>query len=93
MISGYFDPVTANTAERLPALKQEGRPLLVLIHNAPTAILPARARAELVAGLRGVDYVCDSPGDLEAQIHLEDEHRGDLVRLIRHVHERQKASS
>jgi len=91
VVSGYFDPMTASHAARLAQLKSGGKPLLVLIASPEGAILPARARAELVAGLSVVDYVCDS-ADLPADIHLEDEHRLGLGKLIDHVHARQQAA-
>ena len=51
VVSGHFDPVTASIAEHLASLKVPGKPLLVLIRTANNGILPARARAELVAAL------------------------------------------
>jgi glycerol-3-phosphate cytidylyltransferase-like family protein len=93
VVSGYFDPVVASHAERLAALKRNGEPLLVLITTPPNPILPARARAELVAGLKVVDYVCDAPDGIAPQILLEQEHAERLAQLIDHVHARQRASS
>jgi hypothetical protein len=93
VVSGYFDPMIASHAERLATLKNGGQPLLVLISTPPDAILPAAARAQLVAGLSVVDYVCDTPGDLRAEIALEAEHAEVLEQLIRHVHARQRATS
>lgn len=93
VVSGYFDPLIASHAERLASLKRDGTPLLVLIATPPAAILPAAARAQLVAGLAVVDYVCDTPGSLSAEIPLEAEHAGLFEQLIRHVHARQRAAS
>jgi len=93
VISGYFDPLIASHAERLASLKRDGAPLLVLIATPPAAILPAAARAQLVAGLVVVDYVCDSPGGLSPHVALEAEHVEVLDQLIRHVHARQRATS
>jgi hypothetical protein len=93
VVSGYFDPMIASHAERLITLKQEDTPLLVLVATPPDAILPALARAQLVAGLSVVDYVCESPDGVPAQIHLEDEHAVLLTKLIDHVHARQRAAS
>ena len=93
VVSGFFDPMIASHAEHLIMLKQEGTPLLVLVATPPDAILPALARAQLVAGLSVVDYVCDAPDGLTAQIHLEDEHAQLLTKLIDHVHARQRAAS
>jgi hypothetical protein len=93
VVSGYFDPMVASHAERLTALKRDGEPLLVLISTPPDPILPAAARAQLVAGLSVVDYVCDAPNGLVAQIALEGEHAQLLARLIQHVQARQRAGS
>ena len=93
VVSGYFDPMIASHAERLTKLKREGTPLLVLVATPPEAILPALARAQLVAGLSVVDYVCDAPDGITPQIHLEDEHAELLAQLIDHVHARQRAAS
>jgi hypothetical protein len=65
----------------------------VLIATPPAAILPAAARAQLVAGLAVVDYVCESPGALTPQVSLEAEHAEFFEQLIRHVHARQRAAS
>ena len=93
VVSGYFDPMVASYAEQLAKLKEDGRPLLVLITEPPEPVLPALARAQLVAGLAAVDYVCATPDGVRAQISLEAQHSSGLVSLIRHVHSRQRASS
>jgi hypothetical protein len=64
IVSGYFDPLLASHAERLRNIKREGTPLLVLIADPGNPILPARARAELVAGLAVVDHVVESESGL-----------------------------
>ena len=91
VVSGYFDPMTAGLAERLVQLKQNGKLLLVLIRTPGDAILPARARAQLVAALRVVDVVCDEQLTLDVAHKLETEHRRQFARLVAHVHQRQKA--
>ena len=93
VVSGYFDPMVAGYAEELAKLKHDGKPLLVLIANPPEPILPARARAQLVAGLAAVDYVCDSRGELTPEVTLEEQHAAGRENLIRHVHSRQRAAS
>ncbi len=93
IISGYFDPLVASHAERLSALKPDGRKLLVLIATPDNAILPAAARAELVAGLRAVDYVAELTASLTPQIHLEQEDKQRFEALLQHVHARQKCES
>ncbi len=93
VVSGYFDPLLAGHAERLHSLKREDTPLLVLIADPGNPILPARARAELVAGLAVVDYVVESGNGLMPHIRLEQEHDKRLDELIEHVHARQRAAS
>ena len=83
--------MTAGLAERLVQLKQNGKLLLVLIRTPGDAILPARARAQLVAALRVVDFVCDQPVALEIAHKLEAEHERQFAALVVHVHQRQKA--
>ena len=85
--------MVASHAERLAQLKTASQPLLVLITTPPHPILDHRARAQLVAGLAVVDYVCDEPGGLTAQISLDAEHAARLLQLIEHVHARQRATS
>jgi len=93
VVSGYFDPLVASHAERLAELKRERVPLLVLIATPDDAILPARARAELAAGLAVVDYVCETADDVAPHLSLESEHTERLAQLIEHVHTRQQAAS
>ncbi len=92
MVSGYFDPMLAWHAGSLAQLKREGSPLLVLIADPEQSILPMRARAELVAALRVVDYVSES-GDLTPHFSLEQEDSDRLANLIERVHARQNAAS
>jgi bifunctional ADP-heptose synthase (sugar kinase/adenylyltransferase) len=94
VVSGYFDPLLAIHAERLEELKREQpRPLIVAIADPDNPILPARARAELVAGLAVVDYVTESAEGLTSGLvpifRLEQEHQAALDDLIERVHARQ----
>lgn len=57
LVTGYFDPVTAAHAVRLSELRRNGEQLVVAISDPPDPLLPARARAELLAALKAVDYV------------------------------------
>ena len=93
MVSGYFDPVLASHAERLAGLKRDGAPLLVLIATPEDPILPARARAELVAGLAVVDHVAEIVEGPMPHVRLETEDRTRLGELIERVAARQKAAS
>ena len=93
MVSGYFDPLLASHAARLNELRGDGKPLIVLIASSPDSIFPARARAELVAGLRVVDYVVESVDGMSPQIRMEQEDLARLEKLIEHVHSRQRAAS
>lgn len=63
LVRGYFDPLLAEHARRLSELA-EGGWLAVAVADPPAPILPARARAELVAALRVVD--CVVLGDADA---------------------------
>jgi len=96
-VTGYFDPLLAAHAERLAELKAEGRPLIAAIADPENPILPARARAELVAGLAVVDYVVESADGLDSGItpnfRLEEEDRARLEELIEHVHARKAKTS
>jgi hypothetical protein len=51
-VVGLFDPLTATQARRL-----HGRNLLAVVLDVPDTLLPAAARAELVAALRNVSAV------------------------------------
>ncbi len=93
VVSGCFDPITAEHAERLAQLQQPGRKLLVLITDPPDPILPSLARAQIVAGLKVVDQVAVAgPGAPKAQVELEAEDAERLRKLIAHVHSRQSAA-
>ncbi len=91
--SGHFDPLISSFAEELAAIKQKHpeAPLVVLIRSSQNPILPARARAELVAALAVVDYVSDAESNVEPSYPLETEHEHKLRDLIAQVHGRQNA--
>jgi len=93
VVSGFFDPLVASHAQRLAGLKQDGTTLLVLISTPPDPILPARARAELVASLGVVDHVAESVDGLSPHLRLEQEDVERLEQLMAHVHARQRAAS
>jgi len=56
-VCGYFDPLLAGHLALLKARRVAGKPLAVRILDAPGPILPADARARLVAAIEMVDYV------------------------------------
>ncbi len=96
IVSGFFDPITSAHAERLQALKHPSQPLLILIATPANPILPAEARAVLLAGLACVDYVTIIgsvyPDGLNPHTQLEAEDAERLEQLIRHVQARQQAA-
>lgn len=61
VVTGYFDPVVAEHARRLATAKGDAHLLMAVITSPDQPILPARARAELVAALAVVDYVVLPP--------------------------------
>ncbi|MBM3787191.1 MAG: hypothetical protein FJW30_22775 [Acidobacteria bacterium] len=92
VVAGYFDPVAAMHAARLRELAGEHGPLTVCVCDPADPLLPANARAELVAALRDVARVVIGEKALNAFRTVVDERPGDLERraaLIRHVHARQ----
>ncbi len=101
LATGWFDPVLAGHARRLEALRDESARLMVVVADPRSPILPARARAELVAALRVVDYVVlPEKGCLEhllTQLEAVEIARGEVADelltrdLIHHVHTRQRA--
>ena len=93
VVSGYFDPLLAAHARRLAQLRRDHTPLLVLVSTPSDPILPARARAELVASLGVVDHVAEAAEGIEVEINLEQEDNARLEQLIEHVHARQSATS
>jgi bifunctional ADP-heptose synthase (sugar kinase/adenylyltransferase) len=97
IVSGYFDPMTKEHAERLQSLKKPGKELLVLIATPANPILPSGARAALVAGLACVDHVTEIggayPDGLTPQVQLETEDAERLALLIDHVRLRQQAGN
>ena len=91
LVSGYFDPLLASHAARLSELKRGT--LIVAIENPARPILDARARAEMVASLKMVDYVVESTDGLAPAVRLEQEDERRREQLIAHVHLRQQGAS
>ncbi len=99
LLTGFFDPLLAAEAQAVEAAARPGHALFVLVEDPPEPLLSARARAELVAGLRVVDYVVlagtDPAGLAEAiapGVRMDRREAGLNARrnLIEHVHQRQK---
>ena len=100
VVTGYFDPLLASHVRRLREIAGPGGRLIVAVADPDRPLLPARARAELVAALEMVEAVVPAEGNL-SELHemapaidiyheeSSDERRRD--ELIRHVHERQDA--
>ncbi len=101
VVTGTFDVIRAQDARELAAIRARHpeRPLLAVILPLADAWLPQRARAELVAGLRMVDYVLNpDDGPLETLlaslqpaevVRLETVHADRKRQLMEHVHRRQ----
>ncbi|HEY7306208.1 MAG TPA: hypothetical protein VH601_18935 [Bryobacteraceae bacterium] len=56
-IAGFFDPLTSIQASRLADIAKKGHNVLAIVLAAPDCLLPADARAALVAAVRGVSAV------------------------------------
>ena len=99
VVTGYFDLLRAGHACELEAIRQRtGGALLALVLPWDDAYLSQRARAEMTAALRVIDYVVAvDHGDVEALvsalgpfevIRLESSHALRNRELIEHVHRR-----
>jgi hypothetical protein len=105
VVTGAFDPMLAEDARQLAEIRAAHAdcPLLAVVLPLPMELLPVRARAELVAALRVVDYVVTAPDAATAATTnalLAALEPGHLVRLeaaqavrkrqlMEHVHRRQ----
>jgi bifunctional ADP-heptose synthase (sugar kinase/adenylyltransferase) len=93
LVTGFFDPLVAAHPRRLEELARAGAALFVSIQDPPHPLLPARARAELVAALRVVDYVMLGGAiAADAVFHEEDADRLRTQELTKHVRERQEGT-
>jgi hypothetical protein len=57
VVVGVFDPLTAAQAKRIAECARRGRPVLVVVLDDGETLLPAEARAALMASLRDVRLV------------------------------------
>lgn len=89
VVSGFFDPLLAVHAQRLAAAAK-GRKLVVAIRDPENAILPARARAELVAALAPVTMVVveDLPGLVRQPVSFEQQDEATMREFVEHVRRR-----
>lgn len=99
VVTGYFDPLTAAHAARLAQIAATVEVLLVVVRTPERPLLPARARAELVAALSAVNHVVVEEGDPawiaqlpSAQLVREEVADARRTRdLVVRVHQRQAA--
>jgi hypothetical protein len=93
-VTGYFDPLTAAHANRLREIRSQHSGVVVFLSEPAKAVLPARARAELIAALRAVDAVAIRPLELAGipVIHEEPADEARFADLVRRVHRRCAAS-
>lgn len=102
LIIGYFDPMHTAHARRLAELRRDGETMAIAIGDPASPILPRRARAELVAALRVVDYVISVDDNAIAAL-VESLQPQEVIRedaadeqrtraLIEHVRRRHSAS-
>jgi bifunctional ADP-heptose synthase (sugar kinase/adenylyltransferase) len=91
VVSGYFDPLLAGHAARLDRAREGSGALAVVVLDPPEPILPARARAELVAALEAVSLVLvPAPGEqFAADQRLEDRDLEERSLFAEHVRRRQ----
>jgi bifunctional ADP-heptose synthase (sugar kinase/adenylyltransferase) len=99
-VTGYFDVLRAAHIRDLASAARPGAKLVVVVLPYPRAVLPQRARAELVAALRMVDYVltaenADPDRLLEflkpaAVVRLEARDEQRALQLKEHVRTRQR---
>jgi bifunctional ADP-heptose synthase (sugar kinase/adenylyltransferase) len=96
LAAGYFDALHAAHVRELAVL---ARPVLALVLPCPGELLPQRARAEMTAALRVIDYVVIAgEEEVEALIarlapravaRLEAGDTARVRQLMEHVHRRQ----
>ena len=100
---GQFDPLTAAQAKRLSALRSQGGRLLAVVLESSDALLPANARAALIAALRDVDAVTVAEPELwrhaipsTARVRVIEDaqaEEGRSAEFVRYIVERQAAAS
>jgi len=103
VVTGFFDVLRAEHARSLREAREAGlsHPLLVVVLPLDGALFGQRARAELVAGLRVVDYAVAADREDAAAlidflrpahlVRLEEADARRVRQLIEHVQKRQTA--
>jgi bifunctional ADP-heptose synthase (sugar kinase/adenylyltransferase) len=101
LVTGHFDVLRAEHARELESIRRRtgAATLMVAVLPLPGELLNQRARAELVAAMRMVDYVVTADGaDLDPLIaalapssvaRLEEADARRTRQLVEHVHRRQ----
>lgn len=100
LVTGYFDPLTAAHARRLEEIGALHGALIAVVREPARPVLPARARAELAAALRVVDYVVISeepappewierlaPDAVYREEAADEVRRGDLIEHVQSRHQ------
>jgi glycerol-3-phosphate cytidylyltransferase-like family protein len=100
VVTGLFDVLRAGHIHDLAAARKDGAKLVVVVLPALNECLPLKARSELVAALRVVDYVVTAPAaaadrlaaglNCQSIVHLEAADAGRARELKEHVQRRQK---
>ena len=92
VVTGYFDVILAQDARDLAEIRAgaAGRKLLAVVLPLDGELLPERARAELAAGLRVVDYVVVKTGQPDLREFLEELRPAEIVRLEERQAERSR---
>jgi hypothetical protein len=89
VVAGFFDPLTADHSKRLEEIASHVGPVRVALYDPPQPLLPAEARAALVAALRCV-YAVSIAHDQEIidalDLRVEDLER--RQQIIAHIHEK-----
>ena len=97
VVRGCFDPLAVAHVRRIEELACGAATVTILLTSPAWPLLPDRARAELLAGLRAVKNVVITVGTIPAEFAgtaIIDESESDLLRareLMDHVRRRQDA--
>jgi bifunctional ADP-heptose synthase (sugar kinase/adenylyltransferase) len=103
LVVGFFDPVTIAHVRRLREIRERCGAVTLVLAHLERPVLPARARAEVLAGLSVVDYVV-LPQERALTVVLQRtgdalvfrEENADLARfeaLVNHIHQRHSATA